>query len=173
MEGKYNSTPRLNYPRYRLTRRLGGPQRRSDALQKIKICYMLGNAYNLMIVIPPAATLNRARTLRWVTTWLKITFLWLDTPARHVSDNPLSTTASHHGVTCGWYKCYAQLVLPKRERCYMRMLQMLRTSVKCLLSAGVLGYWLSCRCFRLLAICRCYRLLTSVMYYCGTVMLSL
>jgi hypothetical protein len=30
----------------------------------------------------------------------------------------------------------------------------------------------SCRCFRLLAICRCYRLLTSVMYYCGTVMLS-
>jgi len=54
-------------------------------------------------------------------------------------------------VTCRWYKCYAQLVFPKRGmclvfpkrgRCYMGMLQILRTSVKCLLSAGVLGYWL-------------------------------
>jgi len=49
------------------------------------------------------------------------------------------------------YKCYAQLVFPKRGMClvfpkrgryYRRMLQMLRTSVKCLWSAGVLGYWI-------------------------------
>jgi len=75
-----------------------------------------------------------------------------------------AASISDSAVTCWWYKCYAQLVFPKRGmclvfpkrgRCYMRMLQMLSTSVKCLLSAGVLGYWLSCRCFRLLAICRC------------------
>jgi hypothetical protein len=32
--------------------------------------------------------------------------------------------------------------LPQRGRCYIRMLQMLPTSVKCLLFAGVSGYWL-------------------------------
>jgi hypothetical protein len=59
-------------------------------------------------------------------------------------------------ITCGLITCYMRMIqmvriigLPqkgevfglsqKRERCYMRML---RTSVKCVLYAGVLGYWL-------------------------------
>jgi hypothetical protein len=32
--------------------------------------------------------------------------------------------------------------LPQRGRCYIRMLQVLRTSVRCLLFSGVTGYWL-------------------------------
>jgi hypothetical protein len=34
------------------------------------------------------------------------------------------------------------LILRTNSQCYMQMLQVLRTSVKCLLFAGVTGYWL-------------------------------